>query len=558
MKKIYLFIICALTVVSSIFSQEIKTPAHNMKSSFGSMGGNAFSAQIDPNEAVTFNNPVIPGFFSDPSICRVGEDYYLVNSTFEYFPGVPVFHSKDLINWELIGYCINRTTQLPKGLNIFATTIRYYKGTFYMITTNVGLGGNFYVTTTNPAGPWSDPIWVNAQGIDPDLFFDEDGKVYIISSTFELHEIDLRTGKFVSEGRKVWNGTGGRYPEGPHIYKKDGFYYLMAAEGGTEEAHSETIARSKSIWGPFNSNPANPILTHANAAGQNNPIQGVGHADIVQAHDSSFWIVFHGYRTVGGGVHHILGRETCLAPVTWPKNGWPVVNGNGTVTVNMTNPTLPLKPFPAKPTKDDFDSDKLDLAWNYIRNPVLDNYSLTSRKGYMRLTGSEQTIEDRKSPSFIGRRLQDMYFTATTPVEFNPKKANEEAGLILLNNGTHFDLLIKQSKGRRVLVCRLRFGSIIHESEEMALKPGPVMLRVKGERSTFTFLFSQGNEPYKEVEKVDSKFLSSETAGGFTGTFIGFYATGNGKTCSTSADYDWFEYIKNGAPKEVNAGFPVF
>ena len=173
-----------------------------------------------------------------------------------------------------------------------------------------------------------------------------------MSSTFELHEIDLKTGKFVSEGRRLWNGTGGRYAEGPHIYKKDGFYYLMAAEGGTEEAHSETIARSKNIWGPYNPNPANPILTHVNAAGQGNPIQGVGHADIVNAHDGSYWMVFHGYRTVGGGVHHILGRETCLAPVTWPKNGWPVVNGNGTASVNMTTPTLPLKPFPPKPAKD--------------------------------------------------------------------------------------------------------------------------------------------------------------------------------------------------------------
>ncbi|NSW95870.1 MAG: glycoside hydrolase family 43 protein, partial [Bacteroidales bacterium] len=429
------------------------------------MGGNAFSAIINPNEPVTYKNPVIPGFFSDPSVCRVGDDYYLVTSTFEYFPGVPVFHSKDLVNWELIGYCIDRPTQLPKGLNIFACTIRHHNGTFYMITTNVGAGGNFYVTATNPAGPWSDPIWIEAGGIDPDLFFDDDGKVYVISSTFELHEVDIKTGKFISEGRKVWNGTGGRYPEGPHIYKKDGFYYIMAAEGGTEEAHSETIARSKNIWGPYNSNPANPILTHCNAAGQGNPIQGVGHADIINAHDGSWWIVFHGYRSVGG-THHTLGRETCLAPVSWPKNGWPVVNGNGTVTVEMTCPTLPLKPFPAKPARTDFSAEKPDLEWNFLRYPSMENYSLTARKGFLRLTGSEQTIEDRKSPTFIGRRAQDMYFTAVTQVEFNPSKANEEAGMIILNNGTHFDILIKQSKGKRVAVARFRSGSVVHESGE--------------------------------------------------------------------------------------------
>jgi xylan 1,4-beta-xylosidase len=552
-----LFLTVIFIVIWNLFPQEMQP---RQKVPPAAMPENAFTAIPDLREPITFRNPVIPGFFSDPSVCRVGEDYYLVNSTFEYFPGVPVFHSKDLVNWELIGYSIHRTTQLPKGLNIFATTIRYHKGIFYMITTNMGAGGNFYVTAANPTGPWSDPIWIEAQGIDPDLFFDDDEKAYVISSTFELNEIDVKTGKFLSEGRKIWNGTGGRYPEGPHIYKKDGFYYVMAAEGGTEEAHSETIARSKSIWGPYNSNSANPILTHVNAAGQGNPIQGVGHADIVNAHDGSYWIVFHGYRTIDSGVHHILGRETCLAPVAWPKNGWPVINGNGTITVDMTSPTLPLKPFSAKPAKADFDAETLGLEWNYIRYPVANNYSLTARKGYLRLTGSEQTIEDHKSPTFVGRRIQDMYFSAATQVEFDPAAGNEEAGMILLNNGVHFDLLIKQSKGRRVLVSRLRFGSVIHESEETMLKPGSVKLVIKGERSSYSFLYSQANEPAKEIIKVDSKYLSSETVGGFTGVYVGLYATGNGKASTTGADYGWFEYVRNEAPKGDSgiSGFPGF
>jgi alpha-N-arabinofuranosidase len=549
MKRSLLLMLLLLVTGSVLYPQVTPPSTRNRPSAFTGMGENAFTAITDPDEPVTYHNPVIPGFWSDPSVCRVNEDYYLVNSTFEYFPGVPVFHSKDLVNWELIGYCIDRPTQLPKGLNIFATTIRYHEGIFYMITTNIGGEGNFYVTATNPAGPWSDPIFIKAQGIDPDLFFDDDGKVYVISSTFILFEIDLKTGNLISEGRKVWNGTGGRYPEGPHIYKKDGFYYIMAAEGGTEEAHSETIARSKSIWGPYNSNPSNPILAHCNAAGQGNPIQGVGHADIVNAHDGSWWIVFHGYRSVGG-THHILGRETCLAPVYWPENGWPVVNGNGTATVNMTCPTLPLKPFLAKPARIDFNPDKLGLEWNYIRYPVSGNYSLASRNGFLRLKGSEQTIEDRKSPTFTGRRIQDMNFTATTQVEFNPGKTNEEAGMILLNNGAHFDLLIKQSGGKRVLVSKLWFGSIVHESNEVVLKPGPVKLIIKGERANFSFLYSQGNDAPKELVKVMARYLSSETIGGFTGVYVGLYTTGNGKTCSANADYDWFEYVKN----ESNAG----
>jgi xylan 1,4-beta-xylosidase len=541
-------VLITMVVAGLTLAAQAQGPGPGAQPPAGMRGGTPFSAVIDPREPATYTNPVIPGFFSDPSAVRVGDDYYLVNSTFEYFPGVPVFHSKDLVNWELIGHAIHRASQLQKAPNIFATTIRHHDGMFYMITTNMGAGGNFYVTATNPAGPWSDPIWIEAQGIDPDLFFDDDGKAYVVSSTFELHEIDLKTGKFVSEGRRLWNGTGGRYAEGPHLYKKDGFYYLMIAEGGTEEAHSETIARSKNIWGPYNSNPANPILAHANAAGQGNPIQGVGHADIVNAHDGSYWIVFHGYRTVGGGVHHILGRETCLAPVTWPRNGWPVVNGNGTATVNMTVPTLPLKPFAIRPARTEFDSGKPGLEWNYVRYPVPENYSLAARKGYLRLTGSGETIEDRKSPTFIGRRLQDMSFTAATQLEFDPARPNEEAGLILLNNGAHFDLLIRQSGAKRVAIARLRFGSVIHDSKEIVLKPGPVRLSIKGERTTFTFAVAQGSDAVNEIAKVDSKFLSSETVGGFTGVYVGLYATGNGKASTASADYDWYEYAKSDAP----------
>ncbi len=511
-----------------------------------SMAPNPFKARVDPNAPVTYRNPVIPGFYSDPSVVRVGEDYYLVTSTFEYFPGIPVFHSRDLVHWEQIGHAIDRPDQLPQGMNVFACTLRYHDGTFYIINTNVGRGGNFFVTATDPAGPWSDPIWVKMGGIDPDLFFDDDGKLYTIGSTFNLYEIDPKTGELLTEGRKIWASTGGRYPEGPHIYKKDGWYYLMAAEGGTEEAHSETIARSNNIWGPYYSNPANPILTHANAAGQQNPIQGVGHADMVQAPEGSWWIVFHGYRTViPGGFHHTLGRETCLAPVSWPEYGWPQVNGNGTVTVEMRVPTLPLYPFPQRPARVDF-NEKLGLEWNYVQIPEADRYSVEARPGFLRLKGSALTLGSRDgSPTFVGRRLQDMDFTSTSRLEFDPSRENEEAGIVLLNNGTHFDLLIRRSGGKRVLVARLQFESVTYESDEIALAPGPVDLRVQGARSVFRFSYSQGGGEFKDVQEVSARYLSSETIGGFTGTYVGLYATGNGQPSATDADYDWFEYVAN-------------
>ena len=531
MKNIFLHFLSAVLLL--VISQN----------SNGQTISNPFVAHPDASP-VTFRNPIIPGFHSDPSVCRVGDDYYLITSTFEYFPGVPVFHSKDLVNWKQIGYCLDRKEQIPNGINIFAATIRHHDGLFYMITTNVVGGGNFYVTATNPAGPWSNPVFINVPGIDPDLFWDENGKSYVISSEMILFEIDLKTGKLLTEGRKVWNGTGGRYAEGPHIYKKDGYYYLMAAEGGTEEAHSETIARSHSIWGPYTENPANPILAHCNAAGQGNPIQGVGHADIIQAHENSWWIVFHGYRNISDKVHHILGRETCLAPVTWPKNGWPVVNGNGVANVDMTCATLPLKPFAPEAARTDFDGKKLGLEWNNVLFPVETNYSLVERQGFLRLKGAAETLSTSKTSTFAGRRLHDFYFEATTQVEFNPKSDNEQAGLVLLNNGSHFDILVGEKKGKRVVSVQLQFGRTTYKSAEIQLKSGPVKLRVSGDKTTFTFSYAQGNESFKTLETVDAKFLATETVGFFTGVYVGLYATGNGKASIAPADFDWFEYIK--------------
>ncbi|MEL6537094.1 MAG: glycoside hydrolase family 43 protein, partial [Bacteroidota bacterium] len=301
----YLFALFLLSLATAGFSQ--------------TQNPNPWVQSADPTAEITYRNPIIPGFYSDPTICRVGKDYYLSTSTFEYFPGMPIFHSRDLVNWQQIGHGIHYAGQCEDGLNIFASTFRYHEGTFYLITTNVGHGGNFFITATKPHGPWSEPIWIDVGGIDPDLFFDDDGRAYVISSTFELTEIDLTTGQLLGEKRKVWNGTGGRYPEAPHLYKKDGFYYLMASEGGTEEAHMVTIARSHSIWGPYIDNPANPIVAHANVAGMGQPIQGTGHGDLIQAHDGNWWMVVHGYRSVAGyPPHHTLGRETCLVPVSWP------------------------------------------------------------------------------------------------------------------------------------------------------------------------------------------------------------------------------------------------
>ena len=502
-----------------------------------------FNAAIDTSLPVTYTNPVLPGFYSDPSITKAGEYYYLVSSTFEYFPGIPVFRSKDLVNWEQIGHVIDRPEQLPDGVNIFAVTLRYHDGTFYIITTNVGYGWNFIMKAEDPAGPWSDPIWIDVPHIDPDLFFDDDGRVYVINSAFTLYEIDINTGKVLNETGPIWATEGGRYAEGPHIYKKDGWYYLMAAEGGTEEAHSITIARSHNITGPYYSNPANPIVTHVNRAGQQNPIQGLGHGDMIQTDDGDHWMVFHGYRSViEGGTHHTLGRETCLAPVSWPAFGWPQVNGNGTITPQMRVPTLPLKPLPPKPVRTVFDK-PLGLEWNYVQSPPPNTVHIDTRSKKLVLTGSEFTLGNphQKGISFVGRRLQHTHFTARTELQFSPASSNEKAGLTLLNNGTHFDIMVGVDEGVRYAQVMFQFGDISYASEPVALAPGAVVLTIEGTGSEFHFgIEQQGNTTV--IDSVSARYLSSETIGGFTGIYVGPYATGNGRPAKSEAHYSWFDY----------------
>jgi len=284
------------------------------------------NCSVEYNE--TYTNPVIPGGFPDPSICRVGDYYYTVHSTFEYFPGVPIFHSKDLVHWRQIGYCLTRESQLPlrkmrPGGGIYAPTLRYHDGLFYMITTNVDGGGNFYVTAKDPTGPWSEPVWLDKEGIDPSLLFDDNGKIYYTRHVGQADGyiaqtlLNIGEGKLEGELKKIWGGTGGIWPEGPHLYKINGKYYLMISEGGTSYGHMITIARSDSPWGPFEPNPDNPILTHKDREG--NQFRALGHGDLVETPDG-WWIVFLGIRPQGGHYNH-LGREMFLAPLEWNEDG---------------------------------------------------------------------------------------------------------------------------------------------------------------------------------------------------------------------------------------------
>lgn len=496
----------------------------------------------------TYKNPVLSGFYPDPSVCRVDSDYYLVTSTFEYFPGVPMFHSKDLVNWKQIGHCLTRESQLkldgvyPSG-GIFAPTIRYNDGQFYMVTTNITDKGNFYVHTDDPAGEWSDPIWVEQGGIDPTLFFDN-GKCYFISipDGIQICEIDLETGKQLSESRTLWRGTGGRYPEAPHIYKKDGWYYLLIAEGGTEYGHKVTIARSRDLYGPYDSNPANPILTHIDENMQASPIQGVGHADFVEAHDGSWWTLFLGFRPQTGQ-HHLLGREVFLAPIRWDTNAWPVINGNGSVSLEMNvSHLLPAHPWKAESNRDNFTEKHLDFKWNFLRNPHTDNYTLQERHGFLRLKGDTTRLDANASPTFVGRRQQHINFEASTSLELQNISENDEAGLtVYMNPNAHYDVYVTVKSDKRVLCVRYQLGQITHLEQEIEVSDKPIQLIATGSSDYYEISFTQSNEPPTTIARVDTRFISSETMGGFTGVYLSMFAVSATKN-PVIVDFDWFQY----------------
>ena len=509
-----------------------------------------------PPAGVTYRNPVLPGFYPDPSIVRVGEWFYLVNSSFEMFPGVPIHRSRDLVSWEPLGHVLTRDSQLPLATaepsrGIFAPTIRYHAGTYYMITTNVSHRGSFFVTAKDPAGPWSEPIWIAGHqgGIDPSLFFDDDGKVYLTSTGsppgIYQSQIDVATGKLLTpRPRLVWKGTGGRYPEGPHLYKIGGRYYLLISEGGTEYGHMITVARASSPWGPFEPCPRNPILTHRDTE-MSQPIQATGHADLVDDGKGNWWMVFLAIRPQGGHYWHHLGRETFLTPVRWDAQGWPVVNEGKPIRPDMRVAALPARATPAAvPVRDDFGG-PLGPAWNFLRNPVRASTSTSERPGWLTLHGTAVSLEQDKgaSPTFVGRRQQHVRARIAARIDFVPARDNDEAGLVLYRAPRHrYEIGVRRSGAGREVFVRQTVGAHISTVTASAPAPGkdPLILQIDAEAARYTFSWGTSPDRLQKLGAAEPRFLSSEVAAGFIGTYVGMYALSPGG--AAPAAFDWFDY----------------
>jgi len=502
-----------------------------------------------------FDNPVLSGYHPDPSICRVGEDYYMVTSTFVWFPGIPVYHSKDLVNWELIGHGINRPDQLAfDGLadrsGVFAVTIRHHDGLFYLITTCVECKGNFYITATKPEGPWSDPIWIeDSPGIDPSLMWDDDGKCYYTGMTWinEQHwptqcgiwtqELDLEKKKLVGE-RKIFtygHANNASYTEGPHLYKINDKYLLLLSEGGTGLYHGLSVHHSDSLFGNYVADMINPVMTHRHL-GNKYPIQATGHGDLVQTQNGEWWCVLLGKRLMGNEM--TFTRETFLAKVDF-EGQTPIFNqGHGKVLTTQQRPDLPWSPFPPKPAIDGFEKSEIDLKWCTIRTPKSDFYNL--KNGRLNLQLKPEVAQEKVHSSILVQRIKQQHFEAATKMNFDTKKENEQAGLMLYRTTENHYLLLKEKS--QIVLVKVFNG----KKEIIAKRPynkSAVFFKATADNLEVQFSYGEALDKMTPIGDTQSMVVLADGNGNmFHGPGIGMYATSNGMASKNTASFDWFIY----------------
>lgn len=476
-----------------------------------------------------YTNPIVKGFYPDPSVCFADGKYYMVCSSFQYFPGVPLFESENLVNWTQIGHVLTRKSQvmlekIESSGGVFAPTIRYYNNRFYMVTTNNTTQQNFYVYTDDIHSEWSEPIYVDQGGIDPSLYF-EDGKAFFMSNGCDDNgvngitqcEIDIETGKKLTESRSVWQGTGGRFLESPHLYKINNMYYIMAAEGGTEYGHMITYARGTSVFGPFENAPHNPVLTNRNKAPY--IIQGIGHGDLIQDQNGNWYILSLGFRQQGLWMpYHQLGREVFLTPVIFDENGWFFAGNDGT-----TDESYEITGAFVQNEKKSYTFSNTDwhIDWCFLRHPHMENYEFSDKK--LLLHGTDVTLDETDSPTFIGLRQKDF----TLELCFDVHTDAGEAGITFyMTEDEHYDLALCRQENGFAAVLKLNIGGIKHTQTILPLTAGTAKLLVRSTPLEYHFFLKE-----KDTEILlgtgRSKYLTSEVSGGFTGVIMALYATGS-------------------------------
>ena len=520
-------------------------------------------------------NPILPGFNPDPSILRVGDDYYIATSTFEWFPGVQIYHSKDLINWKLIAHPLNRLSQLdmrgnPDSGGIWAPCLTYDKGIFYLMYTDVkGLAGafkdthNYMVTTTDITGQWSEPVYLNSSGYDPSMFHDEDGRKWVVNTIWDfrkgknrfggilLQEFSLEENRLTGSVWNIFKGTILGITEGAHLYKINGWYYLLAAEGGTGLNHAVTVARSRTITGPYEVDPNNPMLTS-----RNSPlavIQRAGHADIVETQNGEWYMVHLGSRPLPRKGKSILGRETSIQKLTWTEDGWLRLEAGGNSPLEkVPAPDLPEHKWELEPARDDFDQPTLNINFQTLRVPLEENtLSLTERPGYLRLKGKEN-LSSRNLQSLVARRQQAFTYTAAACVEFDPENFQQMAGMVCYYNNMnfHYIFISNDEKLGKCLSIMTSNNNILDFPLDQPIsieRWKSCYLRVTVNYDVLQFSYSADGKDWTNLgPTLDASILSDEhTLGyGYTGAFVGICCQDlSGQRMH--ADFDWFEYIES-------------
>lgn len=551
-------------------------------------------------------NPILPGFYPDPSICRVGNDFYMVCSSFELYPGIPIFHSKDLAHWEQIGHVMDKQNGFHVKANTFtggvmAPTIRYHDGIFYVINTNYSDKGNYIVTAENPAGPWSKSHWLpDVPGIDASLFIEEDGHAYILGTGnvvrrennqmdrgIYICDFDLKQMQVTSQPVAIWDSAlrVASSPEAPHLYKVGEFYYLLIAEGGTEHHHAVTVARSRELKGWYEGNPANPIMTHRQF-GYHCELTNVGHADLVDTPDGNWYAVLLGSRTIEGNAAldfeqkdgnlstslrgKNLGRETYICPVIWERE-WPIFSPeSGRIEWEYeADDMLPWTEYERQAELDHFDEESLSPLWCFWGTPYGDFWKL--KDSYLTLKCLPRKINEKliclldesknsrtdDCVSFVGRRQTDLSFEVSCQMKFEPK-GNDTAGLVILQASNHH-YRVERAMAEGVQILRLvlsesrmtvppHFPEFDSRTRECVLAVVPysqktVVIRVDANKQCYHFYYGKDEDSMVCLyEQADGRAINPEIVGCMTGTMIGMYASGNGKCSENEAKFDWFRY----------------